>query len=1814
MDAEVSARLHCSLHFALENRLLSAALGICNRGDFYEAQGEFSIWRIVALAMDFRFKSALELLERLVEKYQQQGGLPHLPLRELRLSLLDLWAKSEYAEHSPTSHDFLPLDCIRLHLIFVLADTSLLQEPAALQATYCCYKCRQTDGSPPQKSTSTTTTSSAFGLEDDKSRLIMASALMHFGDLPKAAGILEVIKNTGQCCTALHDPTAAQGVPSQSTHTAATKIRIYYKWLQAVMRNSSYAYSQEVQDDTEERLCVKGWLNLAVHDCNEKDAPKQQALVAAERCFYLAQQKGLCSRKGTAAPRTFLGIAEALDILTDLGSREPWLAGAQLQQAVLLLSVSRWGEAAAAAAAAAAPKMSGGQSEVQQPAALLLTLIRLCSGGTEAKEEPCRASPLRSLADSFNSDVRYIPESPRHSTLVGFLGILPHGPLQCELWSVSRRPTYECDQEPPGFHFALEVSKALCGCMSWLYTDRHGCATHHRNEDIVEATLAVVRAGGLSLKALSEAEEGWSDHAAAIFRAYSEEGAWQLLLAGKPVEAEGEFSDLADAVSIPQQKQVALEGATLALLLQAKDKEATERLKQAESLSVSASRKAQQSPGTSALLVAATKWRAQLQDACGFRLYAALNPNFWLIISARVLNTVAVAMAGNAPTKDRWQRLPGFFSATEPLTASKLQEHSAVTELLNIVREILQTLLQHVPAHHDARVLLARTLLLRGELHRCSELLSAYDNEGFSQTPKTLLLLVHARCLSLAGKPKLGLDKVQAAHAEVSLAICSGYNLPVCVLAPVGSTVVRGLLHLFLVPVAKLEAQAGVSANSLTTLEQALGCCCLAIAAKGHISNELPREGSPSGERRDRICRCNECAARSKTVARGILGLSPLPLHCTICERLSAQLLKVELLGQAKRKEEGQALLESVAAEFGFPSGLCSSDPAGGSSQSDSTKCENDKKDGEGEAWVKDQILLVAAQHAARSDDAQRALELLSLIGRDSPSSAEAHIARAEVYKDLLADDAAAVRSLRRVVLQLHLSGSAALRAGELLLKLQHPKDASIAFVKALALHPDNREIVLQLRGARLMCAPIAVSSLRAAHYFEEAATRAHNELQKQPSDWLLLLQLVELLHMLGRHRAALKATAPLSHQEAITGKGSELLTKLRILLVKAASLAAASAQPQTAVGDDSEQLNAISLLRRLQSKVLALLADSEGRTAPVTNRRDTLRRLSASNQRRSSEVPGAKQQLLCDVSKQLIKLLWQRQKNPTAAEIVCNEALHYNAADVELHELRCRVSLQLGRTQEAEQAIRDIREIEPNNPAVAELQVQLIAAALPQDPQCLTDIVSHALQLVRQPRISFAAVEGALLLLRRRGLLDDCEEVCARLRQKPRNEQQDQQCQPQRQNHEEQHSSLGEKPFGACGFNRWRCRPTVAMQMFAAARDRLEFRERCMQQLLELLLRPYGFLDSDWMQQVSVRRRIAAFFSNAAAGFDSAVAAAATAAEVLVSHPWEGKDHNQLKELLRLPAAAAHQNAEATPQMHSTSVIVAAANELLAFWEKGLGASPDPTQQYKLQLYRCELALLSRCRADAEAALQQVKQLLQSLEQQQLHQPQMHALFVAAEAYIVLRQPERARATLQQAIDMQKNYTAAEAPNPIDHAEESARAQLLLAELLLADRQLDAAATAVSQAVCTLGPTYKASELLAKIAQKQKKHADAMAHLAEARTLHPHHHQVMLRLAMLHLQQQQPLHALSICNCQAKGISNLGQTACAAYPRQCLAGLCAYKKCMLALVNAVAMNLAERRWISQQGMRQPVLRTPVLLLQNKIKSGTTTSALEMTA
>lgn len=61
---------------------------------------------------------------------------------------------------------------------------------------------------------------------------------------------------------------------------------------------------------------------------------------------------------------------------------------------------------------------------------------------------------------------------------------------------------------------------------------------------------------------------------------------------------------------------------------------------------------------------------------------------------------------------------------------------------------------------------------------------------------------------------------------------------------------------------------------------------------------------------------------------------------------------------------------------------------------------------------------------------------------------------------------------------------------------------------------------------------------------------------------------------------------------------------------------------------------------------------------------------------------------------------------------------------------------------------------------------MQLISAALPQGPQCLSDLRLHAKQLARQPRVSFAALEAALLLLRRRGMLDECEEVCTHLQQ----------------------------------------------------------------------------------------------------------------------------------------------------------------------------------------------------------------------------------------------------------------------------------------------------------------------------------------------------------------------------------------------------------------------------------------------------------------
>lgn len=102
------------------------------------------------------------------------------------------------------------------------------------------------------------------------------------------------------------------------------------------------------------------------------------------------------------------------------------------------------------------------------------------------------------------------------------------------------------------------------------------------------------------------------------------------------------------------------------------------------------------------------------------------------------------------------------------------------------------------------------------------------------------------------------------------------------------------------------------------------------------------------------------------------------------------------------------------------------------------------------------------------------------------------------------------------------------------------------------------------------MC--VAVHSLQAGHHFEAAVKTAHSELQQHPTDWPLLLQLVELLHKLGRHGAALSASASLEAESFLAGSDAELLTKLRILLVKAACLVASANQRKPTADGDPEQ------------------------------------------------------------------------------------------------------------------------------------------------------------------------------------------------------------------------------------------------------------------------------------------------------------------------------------------------------------------------------------------------------------------------------------------------------------------------------------------------------------------------------------------------------------------------------------------------------------------------------------------------------------------
>lgn len=96
------------------------------------------------------------------------------------------------------------------------------------------------------------------------------------------------------------------------------------------------------------------------------------------------------------------------------------------------------------------------------------------------------------------------------------------------------------------------------------------------------------------------------------------------------------------------------------------------------------------------------------------------------------------------------------------------------------------------------------------------------------------------------------------------------------------------------------------------------------------------------------------------------------------------------------------------------------------------------------------------------------------------------------------------------------------------------------------------------------------VHSLQAGHCFEEAITRAHQELQRYPADWPLLLQLVELQHKLGMHSRALAAVAALDSDSCLSGNSTDLLVKLRILLVKADCLA--SSPQKMSLADEDQQ------------------------------------------------------------------------------------------------------------------------------------------------------------------------------------------------------------------------------------------------------------------------------------------------------------------------------------------------------------------------------------------------------------------------------------------------------------------------------------------------------------------------------------------------------------------------------------------------------------------------------------------------------------------
>ncbi|KAL8424753.1 hypothetical protein Efla_001342 [Eimeria flavescens] len=838
MDSEVLTRLCCSLQYVLSQRYIVAALEACCRGEFYEGGDYFALWRVVAIAADFKTSAAIKLLE-CVERGARTRDHYGFPLQQIRRVLL---------ARERTEKDFMWIENDEMH-----------------------------------RAVARPTSSSADSAEDTASNMLAASALLQLRDFRGGAALLQA-----------------------STFPAC-----------------------DVQKETEGRCCLEGWLRLALHESHDQHQRKEQELAEAESWFLKAQEHGRHSRKGIASPTTFFGVAEvyrrrnqwlseqALRVLSELEGREPWQAAAPLQRALLLISTSKWREAAAAASIAAAVATPVAGSELQEPALLLLALLRLCSesgfeGGASA------VATIKKIKKSIMSS------------------------------------------EPAGFEFVLDVSRAFCSWTSWCCDNHTRGEAAARGADTLKATLSLACAVLVALRRGVDSEASQNYDAAAMVSQFRCEVAWQTFLTGYPDEATGKFVAAAATAGTPEQKHEALDWQVVSLLLQPKYAEAARHLTSADELEGavichSALRfllrwELDGRPGGSSCTTpeflstihdASAEWRKRMQETCGFKLYASLRTPHWLFVVSRILLKVTALT------------LPSDLNGTtsQPIAASTLEEQFKLMKLLQLAAGIVQTVLKHAPAHRDARVLLALTLLLRGDLHSSNKVLEESEGDGASRTPEPLLLLLQARCCSLLGKTTAASRKI-----DLALKLAPGLrSIPACALLQ-----------------ASIRAQAGSHRKALCLVDVALACCCLSRPTKPIPMQNHSFNASCSTARSE--CYCNQVAARTKVVGRNLRGMSPIPLHCTAYERLIAQLLRVELLAHIEGGIRGQRAIDLVAREMA---------------------CETCF------AWG-------GTEMAVMLKTPQGALALLARVSDGCETSCEAHLARAEVHMNPLENGKAA--------------------------------------------------------------------------------------------------------------------------------------------------------------------------------------------------------------------------------------------------------------------------------------------------------------------------------------------------------------------------------------------------------------------------------------------------------------------------------------------------------------------------------------------------------------------------------------------------------------------------------------------------------------------------------------------------------------------------------------------------------------------------------------------------------------------------------------